>query len=66
VNHQLRPPHWGLGEGLYYKTELYIFELEQMLYAEDVPNQLLQRFRSVQKQHLGRRSRPAKLQAGKP
>ena len=37
-----------------------------MLYAEDVPNQLLQRFRSVQKQHLGRRSRPAKLQAGKP
>src|SRR5262249_7922378 len=34
-----------LGEGLYYKTELYVAELERMLYAEEVSNEVPEHFR---------------------
>ena len=39
-----------LGEGLYYRSQLYVIDLEKMLLAEELPNDLLQKFRATQKE----------------
>jgi RecA-family ATPase len=49
LNEMIEKDRFWLGEGLYQRSEIYVIELEKMLYTEEIPNDLLQRFRRVQK-----------------
>jgi hypothetical protein len=50
LNGLIQKDRFWLGEGLYYRLQLYVIELEKMLYTENVSNELLKKYRATQRE----------------